>query len=62
VEIDARRVRPDQSEVQRLISGPFLASKLLDWHPRVELGEGIRHTVEWMERNAHRFRVGHYVI
>jgi NAD dependent epimerase/dehydratase len=62
VEIDARRVRPDQSEVQRLISGPFLASKLLDWHPRVELGEGIRHTVEWMERNVHRFRVGHYVI
>jgi NAD dependent epimerase/dehydratase len=62
VETDPRRVRPEKSEVQRLISGPFLAAELLEWEPRVDLREGLARTIEWIERNAQRFRIDHYVI
>jgi len=62
VETDPARVRPDKSEVERLISGPGLARELLGWEPTVDLREGLARTIEWIERNAHRYRVDHYVI
>jgi NAD dependent epimerase/dehydratase len=62
VETDPARVRPDKSEVERLISGPLLARELLDWEPTVDLREGLARTIDWIERNVHRYRVDHYVI
>jgi len=62
VETDPARIRPDKSEVERLISGPELARELLGWEPTVDLREGLSRTIEWIERNAHRYRVDHYVI
>ena len=62
VETDPARVRPEKSEVQRLISDPSLARELLGWEPQVDLREGLARTIEWIERNAARYRVDHYVI
>jgi NAD dependent epimerase/dehydratase len=62
VETDPRRVRPDASEVVRLISGPFLAREVLGWEARVQLREGLERTIAWIERNADRFRTADYVI
>jgi NAD dependent epimerase/dehydratase len=62
VETDPARLRPDNSEVQRLISGPFLASRLLSWEPRVDLRQGLERTVEWISRNTWRYRSEQYVI
>jgi dTDP-glucose 4,6-dehydratase len=62
VEIDDRRVRPDGSEVARLMSGPFLARELLGWAPRTGLREGLGATIEWIARNAGRYRARDYVI
>jgi NAD dependent epimerase/dehydratase len=62
VETDPRRVRPDASEVVRLISGPFLAREVLGWEARVPLREGLERTIAWIERNAGRFRSADYVI
>jgi NAD dependent epimerase/dehydratase len=62
VETDPRRVRPDASEVVRLISGPFLAREVLGWEARVPLREGLERTIAWIERNAGRFRAADYVI
>lgn len=62
VETDPARVRPDKSEVERLISGPQLARELLSWEPTVDLREGLARTIDWIERNVHRYRVDHYVI
>jgi NAD dependent epimerase/dehydratase len=62
VETDPARVRPENSEVERLISGPALARELLGWEPTVDLREGLSRTIEWIERNVHRYRVDHYVI
>jgi len=62
VETDPARVRPPNSEVDRLISDPALAAELAGWRPRVELRDGIGRTIEWIERHAARYRVGEYAI
>lgn len=62
VETDAARIRPEASEVQRLISSPALAAELMGWEPEVNLHEGLRRTIEWIEANQARFRTDHYVI
>jgi NAD dependent epimerase/dehydratase len=62
VETDPVRIRPDKSEVERLLSGPHLARELLGWEPTVDLREGLARTIDWIERNVHRYRVDHYVI
>jgi UDP-glucose 4-epimerase len=59
---DPERIRPEASEVMRLISSPRLAGELLGWTPQVDLEEGLRRTVEWIERSRERFRTEHYVI
>jgi NAD dependent epimerase/dehydratase len=62
VERDPARVRPEGSEVQRLVSSPRLAGELLGWRPEISLRAGLARTIEWFEVNAGRFRVDHYVI
>jgi dTDP-glucose 4,6-dehydratase len=62
VQHDQRRVRPAQSEVQRLISDPALAAELTGWRPELDLRAGLARTIEWMQANAERFRTDHYVI
>ena len=62
VEADAERVRPPNSEVVRLLSDPALARELTGWEPSVELREGLALTMDWIGRNASRYRTDHYVI
>jgi NAD dependent epimerase/dehydratase len=62
VQTDPARVRPANSEVQRLIASPALAREVLGWEPRVDLRAGLARTIEWIERNVRRYRVGDYVI
>lgn len=47
VELDAQRVRPEKSEVLRLISDNSKARRLLDWSPAYSLDAGIRACVDW---------------
>lgn len=62
VELDPSRVRPAASEVERLISGPFVAEEVLGWKPSVDLREGLSRTIEWTRDNADRFRTGGYAV
>jgi dTDP-glucose 4,6-dehydratase len=62
VQTDPARVRPEASEVMRLISSPALAGELMGWKPQVSLREGLERTIEWVERSRTRFRTEHYVI
>jgi len=41
------RVRPDASEVNRLLSDNSLAGTLCGWEPRVSLREGLGRTIDW---------------
>ena len=62
VEIDQSRVRPSGSEVHRLISDPSLAAEVIGWRPEADLDAGLTRTIEWIGRNAARFRPRDYVI
>ena len=62
IEQTSERVRPAKSEVDRLLSSPDLARELTGWEPTVELREGLARTIQWIEENAHRYRVDQYVI
>ena len=62
VERDTARIRPEKSEVGRLVSCPALARELMGWEPRVELRDGLGQTIEWVAHNKMRYRVNHYVI
>ena len=47
IEHDASRMRPDASEVMRLMSENKLAGRLLAWVPKVSLEDGISRTIAW---------------
>ena len=60
IEVEDRRVRPDQSEVMHLQSDTRLAQGLFRWMPKYDLEEGLQETIEWYRRNLSRFKVGSY--
>jgi dTDP-glucose 4,6-dehydratase len=48
IEVDPNRLRPEKSEVQRLLSDNHLARERLGWKPTVSLREGLQHTIAWV--------------
>jgi len=44
-------VRPDGSEVERLLADNRLARELLGWELRVNLEDGLRRTIEWIQQH-----------
>lgn len=51
IHIDASRLRPEKSEVQRLLSDNHRAKELLGWQPQVTLHEGLQKTIDWIREN-----------
>ena len=60
IESDSARVRPANSEVERLLADNTRARDLLGWAPRVTLEEGLKQTVAWLRENQHWYRAGVY--
>jgi dTDP-glucose 4,6-dehydratase len=60
IEIDPRRLRPDRSEVQRLLSDNSKARELLAWEPVVDLREGLKRTIAWIEENLELYTADRY--
>ncbi len=60
IEVDSRRLRPDRSEVLRLISDNMLARQLMGWQPEVSLDEGLDQTIAWIRDHLNLYRVGTY--
>jgi len=59
---DDRRVRPQNSEVERLRADIAKAQQLLDWRPSHGLKDGIERTIEWVRANTDRYRAETYAI
>lgn len=53
---DATRIRPEQSEVERLCADIKKAKEVLKWHPKVSLKEGLKRTVEWFSEHLHLYK------
>lgn len=62
VELDEQRVRPPDSEVDRLVSGPVLAREVTGWSATVSLREGLARTVDWIRANIARYRPHEYAV
>lgn len=60
VETDSQRLRPEGSEVDRLLVDNSLARKLLDWEPSVVLADGLAKTIAWLRENRNRFDATSY--
>ncbi len=57
---EAVRLRPDKSEVMRLISDNSLARETLQWTPRFSLDLGLEQTIEWVRSHLDLYKVGKY--
>jgi NAD dependent epimerase/dehydratase len=59
---DEQRLRPDKSEVERLLGDNALVRELTGWEPKVPLREGLERTVEWFRdpRNLGQYKADRY--
>ena len=60
VQVDAQRLRPERSEVLRLISDNRKALAGLGWYPEVSLEAGLQRTIAWVSDNLDWYPVGTY--
>jgi dTDP-glucose 4,6-dehydratase len=61
IQIDSARLRPEKSEVQRLVSDNRLALVKLGWSPQVDLNDGLQRTFEWISQNLSHYTSDRYV-
>jgi NAD dependent epimerase/dehydratase len=59
---DPSRLRPEKSEVERLLADNSRAKKLLGWQPRTPLKQGLQHTIDWMAENIDLYQPERYQI
>ena len=62
VVVEAQRLRPEKSEVLRLISDNRLARARLGWGPQVNFEEGLDKTIQWIQLHMNLYRPGQYEV
>ena len=62
IETDESRIRPKDSEVERLLGANALAHELIGWKPDVDLYRGLEQTVEWMRKHIRLYRPMDYAV
>jgi dTDP-glucose 4,6-dehydratase len=60
VVVDQERLRPEKSEVMRLLSDNTKAREVLGWQPQIDIREGLSHTIDWIREHLDLYRVGEY--
>jgi dTDP-glucose 4,6-dehydratase len=58
--VDETRLRPEKSEVQRLLSDNRLAKEVLDWEPTVTLQDGLAETIAWIRDHPALYHPAEY--
>ena len=53
VDRNPSRVRPENSEVQRLLSPKTQIRALLNWRGQISLNQGLCSTIAWFETHMH---------
>ncbi|MEJ2710159.1 MAG: SDR family NAD(P)-dependent oxidoreductase [Anaerolineales bacterium] len=60
VQVDETRLRPEKSEVQRLLADNSRARRRLGWQPQVTLREGLSRTIDWIASHLELYQPGRY--
>lgn len=60
VQLESTRLRPQASEVFRLISNNSFAREKLGWQPKYELGDGLKKTITWFRSHLDLYHIGEY--
>lgn len=53
---DQQRLRPEKSEVNRLLGANAKIKELTDWKPQYTFSQGIAETIEWIKENMSYFK------
>lgn len=59
---EEERMRPQNSEVNRLLGSNEKIQRLTDWKPQYSLEEGIKETIEWIKANLNVYKTDIYNI
>ena len=62
VEVEDLRLRPEKSEVMRLVSDNRKAREMLGWQPQIDIGEGLTKTIAWIREHLDLYQVGRYEV
>ena len=62
IALEGARLRPENSEVDRLCADNRKGQSILGWTPKYSLEEGLIATIEWIRENSERYRTGIYVV
>lgn len=57
---DEQRVRPEKSEVNRLLGSNEKIKRLTDWKPKYTFEEGIAETIEFLRNNLDKYKTDIY--
>jgi len=59
---DESRVRPEKSEVIKLLSNPNLAKETFNWSAKTSLLDGLEQTIEFIKRNPNQYKPQEYQV
>lgn len=62
IRCDEQRLRPEKSEVERLLGSAEKLKKLTGWAPAHTFEQGIAETIEWIRQNLGEYKTGMYNI
>ena len=60
IECEEIRLRPENSEVNRLLGSNHKLTQLTGWQPQYTLAQGLQETIAWMEHNLDRYKTDIY--
>jgi len=59
---DEQRLRPEKSEVNRLLGSNEKIKSLTDWKPKYSLAEGLAETIDFLKNNLDKYKLDIYNI
>lgn len=57
---EEERLRPEKSEVNRLLGSNEKIKKMTNWQPRYNLEQGLAETIEWIKNNLDKYKIDIY--